>query len=191
MIPQARPPPCKPGTETCKSATTGQMAMLISSFALMSIGNGGLSCSLPFGADQVNKKDNPNNQRVLETFFSWYYAFTAFAVIVALTVIVYIQDHFGWKVGFGVPAGLMFMSTLFFFLASPIYVKNKVPGSLITGLAQVIVVAYKNRKLPLPPRNSVEMYHRRKDSDLLVPADKLRFITLSLLSCYVMLIHWI
>ncbi|KAK8465108.1 hypothetical protein PHAVU_010G148000 [Phaseolus vulgaris] len=176
MIPQAQPPPCNLETERCKSATTGQMAMLISSFALMSFGNGGLSCSMPFGADQVNKKDNPNNHRVLETFFSWYYAFTAFAVIIALTVIVYIQDHYGWKVGFGVPAVLMFMSTLFFFLASPLYVKNKVMGSLITGLAQVTVVAYKNRNLPLPPRNSVEMYHRRKDSDLLVPADKLRFL---------------
>ncbi|CAJ1951123.1 unnamed protein product [Sphenostylis stenocarpa] len=176
MIPQARPPPCNPAAEICKSATTGQMTMLISSFALMSIGNGGLSCSMPFGADQVNKKDNPNNQRVLETFFSWYYAFIAFAIIIALTVIVYIQDQFGWKVGFGVPAALMFMSIFFFFLASPLYVKNKVLGSLITGLAQVIVVAYKNRKLPLPPRNSVEVYHRRKDSDLLVPADKLRFL---------------
>ncbi|KAL3005119.1 hypothetical protein AAZX31_08G201300 [Glycine max] len=176
MIPQSRPPPCNPATERCKPATAGQMAMLISSFALMSIGNGGLSCSIAFGADQVNKKDNPNNQRALETFFSWYYASTAFSVIIALTVIVYIQDHFGWKVGFGVPAALMFMSTFFFFLASPLYVKNKIQGSLITGLAQVIVVAYKNRKLPLPPRNSAEMYHHRKDSDLVVPTDKLRFL---------------
>ncbi|KAG5036501.1 hypothetical protein AAZX31_07G017000 [Glycine max] len=176
IIPQARPPPCNPATERCKPATAGQMTMLISSFALMSIGNGGLSCSIAFGADQVNKKDNPNNQRALETFFSWYYASTAFSVIIALTVIVYIQDHFGWKVGFGVPAALMFMSTFFFFLASPLYVKNKVQGSLITGLAQVIVVAYKNRKLPLPPRNSAAMYHRRKDSDLVVPTDKLRFL---------------
>ncbi|XP_061367509.1 protein NRT1/ PTR FAMILY 1.2-like isoform X2 [Gastrolobium bilobum] len=176
MIPQAQPPPCNPATERCKSATTGQMALLISSFALMSIGNGGLSCSLTFGADQVNRKDNPNNQRALEMFFSWYYASSAISVIIAFTGIVYIQDHLGWKLGFGVPAALMFLSTFFFFLASPIYVKNQTHGSLLTSFARVIVVAYKNRKLQLPPKNSAGMYHHKKDSDVVVPTDKLRFL---------------
>ncbi|KAK7294213.1 hypothetical protein RJT34_17100 [Clitoria ternatea] len=176
MIPQARPPHCNPATERCKSATAGQNTMLISSLALMAIGHGGLSCSLAFGADQVNRKDNPNNSRALEIFFSWYYASTAFAIIIAFTVVVYIQDHFGWKLGFGVPAALMFLSIVFFFLASPLYVKNQLQGSLIKGFARVTVVAYKNRKLTLPPKNSAGMYHHRKGSDLLVPTDKLRFL---------------
>ncbi|OIW17146.1 hypothetical protein TanjilG_21123 [Lupinus angustifolius] len=176
MIPQARPPPCNPATERCKSATNGQMAMLLSSLVLQSIGNGGLSCSLAFGADQVNKKDNTKNQRALEIFFSWYYASSAISVIIAFTGIVYIQDHLGWKLGFGVPAALMLLSTVFFFFASPLYVKNKAEGSLITGFARVIVVSYKNRKLPLPPTNSAEMYLHKKGSDLLVPTDKLRFL---------------
>ncbi|XP_020225587.1 protein NRT1/ PTR FAMILY 1.1 [Cajanus cajan] len=176
MIPQARPPPCNSETERCESATAGQMAMLISSLALMSIGNGGLSCSLAFGADQVNRKDNPNNQRTLEIFFSWYYASSAISVIIAFTGIVYIQDHLGWKLGFGVPAALMFFSTFFFLLASPLYVKNKTHSSLLTGFARVIVVAYKNRKLTLPHKISDGMYHHNKDSDLVVPNDKLRFL---------------
>jgi len=150
------------------------MAILISALALNSIGNGGLSCSLAFGADQVNRKDNPNNRRVLETFFSWYYASAAISVIIALTVIVYIQDHVGWKVGYGVPAALMLLSTISFLLASPLYVKNKVQSSLLTGFAQVIAVTYKNRKLSLPPKDSPELYHHKKDSDLVVPTDKLR-----------------
>lgn len=174
MIPRARPPSCNPATERCRSATNGQMAMLISSFALMSIGNGGLSCSIAFGADQVNRKDNPNNKRALEIYFSWYYASSAISVIIAFTGIVYIQDHLGWKLGFGVPAALMFLSTFLFFLASPVYVKNKTHSSLFTGFVQVIVVAYKNRKLRLPSKNSTGMYHRMKDSELVVPTDKLR-----------------
>jgi peptide/histidine transporter 3/4 len=178
MIPAARPPPCSHPTQGCKSATNGQMAMLLSAFGLMSIGNGGLSCSLAFGADQVNRKDNPNNHRVLEIFFSWYYAFTTISVIIALTVIVYIQDHLGWKIGFGVPAALMLISTLFFFLASPLYVKITKRTSLLTGFAQVTVAAYKNRKLSLPPKSSVEFYHHNKSSDLdlVVPTDRLRYI---------------
>jgi len=174
MIPEARPPHCNSETERCVSATFGQMAMLISSLALMSIGNGGLSCSLAFGADQVNRKDNPNNQRALEIFFSWYYASSAISVIIAFTGIVYIQDHLGWKLGFGVPAALMFFSTFLFFLASPLYVKHKTHNSLLTGFARVIVVACKNRKLRLPHKISDGMYHHSKDSDLVVPTDKLR-----------------
>ncbi|WJX42800.1 hypothetical protein P8452_29989 [Trifolium repens] len=176
MIPQARPPPCNSATERCKSATTVQLAILISSLALMSIGNGGLQCSMAFGADQVNRKDNPNNQRALEIFFNWYYASSAISVIIAFTGIVYIQDHLGWKLGFGVPAALMFFSTFFFFLASPLYVKNKANSSLFTGFVRVIVAAFKNRKLRLPPKNSVGMYHHIKDSEFVVPTDKLRFL---------------
>lgn len=176
MIPQARPPPCIPATEKCISATTSQMAMLISSLALMSIGNGGLQCSIAFGADQVNRKDNPDNQRALEIFFSWYYASSAISVIIAFTGIVYIQDHLGWKLGFGVPATLMFFSTFFFFLASPLYVKNKTNSTLFTGFVRVTVAAYKNRKIRLPPKNSAGMYHHIKDSELTVPTDKIRFL---------------
>jgi peptide/histidine transporter 3/4 len=176
MIPAARPPACSHLTEGCKSATKGQMTMLLFAFSLMSIGNGGRSCSLAFGVDQVNRKDYPNNHRVLEIFFSWYYAFTTISVIIALTVIVYIQDHLGWKIGFGVPAALMLLSTLLFFFASPLYVKITKRTSLFTGFAQVTVAAYKNRKLSLPTKNSPKFYHHNKDSDLLVPTDKLRYI---------------
>ncbi|CAI0423204.1 unnamed protein product [Linum tenue] len=155
MIPQAKPPQC-PTTATlslCSTTpTAGQLTLLFSSLALISIGAGGIRpCSLAFGADQVDNRANPaKNKRILETFFGWYYASTALSVLIALTAIVYIQDHLGWRVGFGVPAILMLLSALFFFVASPLYVKHKASTSLLTGFARVAVVAYKNRKLPFP-----------------------------------------
>jgi solute carrier family 15 (peptide/histidine transporter), member 3/4 len=161
-------------TEGDQSPTSWEMAMLISAFSLMSIAGAGVSCSMAFGADQVNIKDNPNNNRVLEMFFNWYYAFASISAIIALTVIVYIQDHFGWKIGFGVPTALMFLSTLLFFLASPLYVKIQKRTNLFASFAQVIVASYNNRKLPLPPKNSPQFYHHNKDSNLVVPTDKLR-----------------
>ncbi|KAK7261801.1 hypothetical protein RIF29_28121 [Crotalaria pallida] len=176
MTPKARPHPCDHSAEHCQSATTPQMAILLSSFALISIGGGGISCSLAFGADQLNKKTNPNNQRVLETFISWYIASQAISVVFSLTGIIYIQDHFGWKIGFGVPAALMFLSTFFFFLASPRYVKQKPNKSMLTGFVKVIVVAYKNRKLSFPPKDLAGTYHFNKNSKLVAPTDKLRFL---------------
>ncbi|XP_057967700.1 protein NRT1/ PTR FAMILY 1.2-like isoform X2 [Malania oleifera] len=177
MLPQARPPPCNQLAHNCKSPTSAQFGLLVSSFALMSIGAGGIRpCSLAFGAEQLDKKENPKNERVLETFFSWYYASAALSVVVALTGIVYIQDHVGWKVGFGVPAVLMFLSAFLFFLASPFYIKHNPSTSLFTGFARVLAVAYKNRKLAFPPSNSDGWYYHDKDSKLVVPTDKLRFL---------------
>ncbi|KAJ7963030.1 protein NRT1/ PTR FAMILY 1.2-like [Quillaja saponaria] len=179
VIPQVRPPHCSsPLPQNCKQATSGQLSVLISAFVLMSLGAAGTaSSSLAFGADQF-KNYNDNYQKVLESFFSWYYATSAVAVVTSFTVMVYIQDHYGWKVGFGIPAGLMILATMSFFIASPLYVKTKASRSLLTGFAQVIVVSFKNRKLPLPPQNSddIDVYHHQKDSKLNVPTDKLRFL---------------
>lgn len=141
----------------------------------MSVGAGGIrSASLAFGADQLDNKDNPNNDRVLGSYFGWYYAATSLSVLVALTGIVYIQDHMGWKAGFGVPVILMFLSALLFFLASPLYIKKETTTSLFTGFAQVIVAAYRNRKLSLPPVDSGR-YHHTMGSTYTVPTDKLRY----------------
>ncbi|KAK3027063.1 hypothetical protein RJ639_040895 [Escallonia herrerae] len=176
MLPKVKPPPCNPlNPQTCKSATPSQYTLLYSSFALMSVGAGGIRpCSLAFGADQFDNQNNPKNEKVLESYFGWYYASATIAVLIALTAIVYIQDHKGWKVGFGVPVILMFFSALLFVLASPLYIKQKVKCSLFSSFAQVIVVTYKNRKLAIPPQNSGQWYHP-KDSDIVVPSDKLRF----------------
>ncbi|KAL3632971.1 hypothetical protein CASFOL_025955 [Castilleja foliolosa] len=177
MISKARPPPCDQFTQKCKLASSAQLTFLLSSFGLMSIGAGGIRpCSLAFGADQLtNRKNNTNQERVLESYFGWYYASAAVSVLIALTCVVYIQDHVGWKVGFGVPALLMLLSALLFIFASSLYVKEKANKSLFIGFARVPIVAYKNRHLAFPPRNS-NGYHHEKGSTYTSPSDKLRFL---------------
>ncbi|CAN4088966.1 unnamed protein product [Withania somnifera] len=175
MIPKARPPPCNQLGQACKSATASQYMLLVFSFLLMSIGAGGIRpCSVAFGANQFDKGDNLNKQTVLESFFAWYYTSSIVSVLIALTGIVYLQDKAGWKIGFGVPAILMFLSALFFFLASPFYIKQKVRSNLFASFIQVIVVAYKSRKLPYPNQNSD--YHHKNGSGPQVPTEKLRFL---------------
>lgn len=162
MVPQLKPHPCNQLTETCKPPTNPQFAFLVFAFVLISIGAGGVRpCSLAFGAQQIDNKKIPNNERAIESFFGWYYASSAIAVLVAFTGIVYIQDHAGWKVGFGVPVILMLLSVVMFFVASSLYVKRKVKNSIFTSFVQVIVAAYKNRKFVVGP--STRWYHHRKD----------------------------
>ncbi|CAN1824861.1 Protein NRT1/ PTR FAMILY 1.2 [Linum perenne] len=127
MLPQTKPPSVCNTDCVNPTATAPQLALLFSALALMSIGAGGIRpCSLAFGADQVDNRANPaKNKRILETFFGWYYASTALSVLIALTAVVYIQDRFGWRLGFGIPVILMFLSALLFLVASPFYVKHK------------------------------------------------------------------
>ncbi|KAK4605287.1 hypothetical protein RGQ29_013381 [Quercus rubra] len=173
VIPKLKPPPCAQFSSNCGSASPGQLIVLLSSFGFMSIGAGCIRpCSMAFGADQLDKKDNPKNERLLQSFFSWYYASIGVSTVLALTIIVYIQDHSGWKVGFGVPAILMVVSALMFLFGSSLYVKVKVEKSLFIGFIQVLVAASRKRNLPLSAKN-VE-YHYGKDPNIIAPTDKLR-----------------
>ena len=179
MIPQLQPPPCDRFTETCSSATAGQMAILFFSFGLISIGAGCIRpCSNAFGADQLDNEENPNNESVLQSFFNWYYAATGLSTIIAFTVIVYIQDNLGWKVGFAVPAILMFLSALMFLVGSSQYIKVKASSSLFTGFVQVVVAAFRNRKLNLS-HGSIEQHYHSDDSEFQVPTDNLRYTSVN------------
>ncbi|XP_028124852.1 protein NRT1/ PTR FAMILY 1.2-like [Camellia sinensis] len=173
-IPHLKPPPCEQLKHNCNSPTTAQLAVLFSSFGLISIGAGCIRpCSIAFGADQLDDKENPNNERNLQSFLYWYYASGGLSAVVALTVIVYIQDHWGWQVGFGVPAILMALSTLVFLMGSSIYVKVKPSQSLFTGFVQVLVVAFRKRKLSLHPSDYDDS--QNFELKLLSSSDNLRY----------------
>ncbi|XP_068647312.1 protein NRT1/ PTR FAMILY 1.2-like [Aristolochia californica] len=169
LIPGARPRGC-PSHVNCESPNSSQLSLLYTSFALMSIGAGGIRpCSLAFGADQLHHPDKQKKTMILQSFFNWYYASVGISLMVAVTVIVYIQDTAGWNLGFAIPAILMIISVVLFYLGSPLYVKMKADKSLFTGFAQVVAAAIKNRHVPPP---SGDVYHYNK-GNLMVPTSTL------------------
>ncbi|CAL5392285.1 unnamed protein product [Camellia sinensis] len=174
MIPQLKPVPCDQLNHSCNSPSIGPYVILFASFGLISIGAGCIRpCSMAFGSDQLDK-ENPNNRRVLESYINWYGASTALSAVIALTVLVYIQENFGWRVGFAVPALLMAFSTLIFLLGSVFYIKVRASKSLFSGFAQVLVVAFKNRNIDLPPSPCDDCYYQGDESKLLAPTNNLR-----------------
>ncbi|KAK7352868.1 hypothetical protein VNO80_18298 [Phaseolus coccineus] len=175
LIPLSKPL-CNQFTDSCdNSPPTIHLLILHSSFALMSIGAGGIrSSSLAFGVDQLSKSDR--DPGIQESYFSCYYAAVSMASLIGLTVVVYIQDYMGWTVGFGIPVILMLIATVSFFLASPFYVMAEVKRNMLSGIAQVLVASYKNRFLQLSHENEDGTYHLEKGSDLLMPTEKLRFL---------------
>ncbi|TXG62019.1 hypothetical protein EZV62_013382 [Acer yangbiense] len=161
--------------------TTYQFMLLYASFGFMTIGAGGIrASSMAFGADQVINTGGDNKLQKsgqLQSYFGWYNVFTTGSYIISLSCIVYIQDHLGWTIGFGIPVVLMFLSAILFFLASPFYVKVKPNSNLLIGLVQVVVASYKNRHINISSQSNNDItYHQRNDSNLLIPSDKLRFL---------------
>ncbi|KAF7806158.1 Protein NRT1/ PTR FAMILY 2.11 [Senna tora] len=155
------PPHCAKESTTCKGPTPGQMAFLIFGFGSLLIGAAGIRpCNLAFGADQFNP-NTESGKKGVNSFFNWYFFTFTFAQMVSLTLIVYVQSNVSWAIGLAIPAALMLISCLVFFMGANLYVKVKPQGSPITSIVQVIVVAIKKRTLQfsshkfdyLPPKS--------------------------------------
>ncbi|XP_054809894.1 protein NRT1/ PTR FAMILY 3.1-like [Prosopis cineraria] len=147
VLPKLRPPPCEVGKEVCQEADSGQLAVLYGSLLLAALGAGGIRpCVVAFGADQFDESD-PEQTTKTWTYFNWYYFVMGAATLVAVTVIVYIQDNVGWGWGLGVPTIAMFLSIITFVGGYPFYRNLDPDGSPFTRLVQVGVAAFRKRKL--------------------------------------------
>nr|GMC46714.1 protein NRT1/ PTR FAMILY 1.2-like [Ipomoea batatas] len=172
MILQVRPPWCSESSESCSPATASQFAFLCIGLSVFAIGSGGVASStLAFGADQLNELENKGST-LMESYVSMYLAMTSFSMFVGITCLIYIQENFGWKVGYGVLVALVLFAALVFFLGSAWYVRPNVKKNLITGLFQVMVASCRNRHL----QSSLENAYYSKGSILSHPSEKLRFL---------------
>ncbi|XP_074277248.1 protein NRT1/ PTR FAMILY 2.11 [Silene latifolia] len=158
---QLHPPHCEAKETSCVDPTAWQTGFLLCGFGLMVIGASGIRpCNLAFGADQFNP-NTEKGKKGIDSFFNWYFFTFTFAQIVSLTLIVYIQTNVSWSIGLGIPAGLMLVSCVLFYMGSKMYVKVKPQGSPMTGVVQVIVVAVKKRKLKLTEQQLTSLYDYR------------------------------
>ncbi|KAL0355908.1 UNVERIFIED_CONTAM: protein NRT1/ PTR FAMILY 2.11 [Sesamum radiatum] len=153
------PPHCEPGDSQCIGPDAGQMAFLLVGFGLMVVGAGGIRpCNLAFGADQFNP-NTESGKRGIDSFFNWYYFTVTFAQIVSVTVVVYVQSNVSWSIGLALPTIFMFLSCFLYFVGTRMYVNVKPEGSPMTSLVQVVVVAFKKRKLELPEQPWITLFN--------------------------------
>ncbi|KAK9278270.1 hypothetical protein L1049_027835 [Liquidambar formosana] len=159
-ISKLHPPHCgTKETGMCSGPTALQMAFLIGGLGLLVIGAGGIRpCNLAFGADQFNP-ETESGKRGISSFFNWYYFTSTVAMIISLTIIVYVQSDVSWAVGLGIPAFLMFLSCVLFFMGSRIYVKVKPEGSPLKSMVQVMVAAVRKRRLKLPEQPWLSLFN--------------------------------
>ncbi|GAB2248934.1 hypothetical protein Droror1_Dr00012293 [Drosera rotundifolia] len=149
-VPGLHPPHCiEEHSTSCVGPTQWQYLFLLVTLALLVIGGGGVRpCNLAFGIDQFDPHDE-SSRRGIVSFFNWYYLSFTTALMIAVTVIVYVQSNVSWALGLGIPAGLMFLSCVLFFSGTKLYVKVKPVGSPYVTVVQVFVAAIKKRRLDL------------------------------------------
>ncbi|XP_022898143.1 protein NRT1/ PTR FAMILY 4.5-like [Olea europaea var. sylvestris] len=131
----------------------GIAVMFYASLCLLALGTGGVKGSLPpLGAEQFDSKD-PKESKALASYFNWLLLSSTIGSSIGVTVLVWVStsnNNNGWWKGFLIISITTFVGYVFLILGKPFY-RLEVPGdSPIIRIAQVVVVAIKNRGLSLP-----------------------------------------
>ncbi|CAH8328172.1 unnamed protein product [Eruca vesicaria subsp. sativa] len=114
---------------------TISLYFLYTSLSLVALGLGVLNPSLQaFGADQLdhdldhdhNQEPSSENKEVKSDhkskFFQWWYFGVCAGSLLGVTVMAYIQDTFGWVIGFAIPTGSMLLLIFLFLCGCGVYV---------------------------------------------------------------------
>ncbi|EPS59108.1 hypothetical protein M569_15702, partial [Genlisea aurea] len=156
-LPHLRPPPCAAGAADCRQATGFQMGMLYLALYLIALGTGGLKSSVSgFGSDQFDEHDAREKSQ-MAYFFNRFFFFISIGTLTAVTVLVYVEDHIGRSVAYGICSVSMFIALAVFLSGTRKYRYKRSTGSPLLQIFQVIVAATRKRKAELPFQ--AEMLH--------------------------------
>ncbi|GAB2274145.1 hypothetical protein Dimus_008916 [Dionaea muscipula] len=154
VIPTLRPPSCTVGSPACIQATASQLGVLDLALYLTALGTGGLKSSVSgLGSDQFNDS-NKEERTQMTKFFSWFFFFISIGTLLAVTVLVYIEDNIGRQWGYGICACAIVIGLFVFLAGTRRYRFKKLVGSPLTQVAAVLVAAWRKRRRELPSDSS-------------------------------------
>ncbi|XP_011648676.1 protein NRT1/ PTR FAMILY 6.2 isoform X1 [Cucumis sativus] len=149
-LPQLHPPPCHPiASKNCKQANGFQMGMIYLPLYIIALGTGGIKSSVSgFGTDQFDEKDDKEKAQ-MAYFFNRFFLFVSSGTLLAVTVLVYLQDEVGRSWAYGICSVSMFTAILIFLCGTKRYRYKISMGSPIVHIFQVLVAAINKRKMEL------------------------------------------
>ncbi|KAF8102212.1 hypothetical protein N665_0200s0006 [Sinapis alba] len=128
--------------ESDKTPSTLQATILFTGLYAMAFGAGGIKALLPtHGGDQLDRR----NPRLVSRFFNWFYFFICCGSILAVTIVVPIEESKGWFWSFTISVGILALALCIFMLGLPFYRFKSPTGSSLTRITKVIVSAARNR----------------------------------------------
>ncbi|CAN6201943.1 unnamed protein product [Urochloa humidicola] len=136
---------------------------------LMAIGQGGYQPTLQaFGADQLGIGDDDDDAepagltaeekgKVKSMFFQWWYFGLCSGSLLGNSTMSYVQDNFGWVLGFAIPTGVMALSVAAFFCCTPLYRQQTKGGASSkpsqSGFFKFIKSIIPSQKISLPSKD--------------------------------------
>ncbi|GLT27071.1 hypothetical protein SLA2020_020990 [Shorea laevis] len=124
-----------------------QVILFFSSLYLVAIGQAAQKpCIEAFGADQFDVQ-NPEERSGKSSFFNWWLFGVCSGILIALLIVVYIQDYLSWRIGFGISCIAMAVSLALFLLGTSTYrykIKAKEKKNPFARILCVYVAAIKN-----------------------------------------------
>ncbi|KAG4141093.1 hypothetical protein ERO13_D06G054676v2 [Gossypium hirsutum] len=129
-LPKLRPPPCNPARSN-ERVEANSLQMGLYSFALSLYGIG------------LGKAANGD-------FFNVFYLIINIGTLLAVTVLVYIQDKVGRSWGYGICSGFMLLAAFVFVSGTKKYRYKETPGSPVIQILQVLVAAIRKRNVKFP-----------------------------------------
>ncbi|RZS08780.1 hypothetical protein BHM03_00039798 [Ensete ventricosum] len=139
-------------------------ASVFTALYLIALGTGGIKpCVSSFGADQFDESDESEKKRK-SSFFNWFYFSINIGGLIASSVLVWIQTNVGWGWGFGIPAVVMAIAVVSFFMGTRLYRHQKPGGSPLTRIAQVMVASLRKAGVKVPADKSLLYEITQKES---------------------------
>ncbi|XXG51325.1 hypothetical protein AAC387_Pa02g5125 [Persea americana] len=152
-VPAFKPPTCV--GSVCPSASPAQYGVFFCGLYLIALGTGGIKpCVSSFGADQFDDTD-PTERVKKGSFFNWFYFSINIGALISSSFLVYIQDNYGWGLGFGIPTLFMGLAIGSFFTGTALYRFQKPGGSPITRMCQVVVASLRKWNVDIPQDSSL------------------------------------
>ncbi|KAF8399413.1 hypothetical protein HHK36_015277 [Tetracentron sinense] len=156
-LPSLKPPTCNTANSIipCQEVDGGKAAMLFGGLYLVALGVGGIKGSLPaHGAEQLDDS-TPQGRKQRSTFFNYFVFCLSCGALIAVTLVVWIEDNKGWEWGFGISTAVILFSIPIFLSGSATY-RNKIPtGSPLTTIFKVLAAATCNTCITSSPSNAI------------------------------------
>ncbi|KHN07607.1 Protein NRT1/ PTR FAMILY 5.6 isoform B [Glycine soja] len=117
----------------------------------IALGTGGFKpCLESFGGDQFDG-DNLEERKKKMSFFNWWTFTFSIALLLATTVVVYVQDFVSWGVAYLILAMFMALTIIAFYVGIPFYRYRMRPNANpFIPILQVLIASIRKRNLSCP-----------------------------------------
>ncbi|RRT75896.1 hypothetical protein B296_00007571, partial [Ensete ventricosum] len=152
-VPSLRPPPCAFGSDACEAPSAGQRAFLFTAVALLAFGAGGSRFNfLAMGGGQFDKVRDQG------IFFNWYFIVLYVSAVVGSTALVFVEDSVSWTLGYALCTAANAVALVGLLLGTKYYRMPAAQGSPFTGMARVVVAAFKKWNVKVSQQNPSYYY---------------------------------